>query len=133
MSRSAQRPSDLRGLPKALLLIATAMLLLLVTLPLLAIAVRGVPTFADAVQAQEVGQAVRLTLSTSLLALLLIVLFGTPAAWLIARRQVPGWRVIDAISGHCSHMARSLKSLNQPELMAGCRSSDDIDLFYLLG
>lgn len=97
MSRPTSRPSDLRGLPRALMLIATTLLLMLVTLPLLAIAVRGLPAFADALQAEEVGQAVRLTLSTSLLALLLIVLFGTPAAWLIARRQMPGWRVIDAV------------------------------------
>jgi molybdate transport system permease protein len=47
--------------------------------------------------AAEVEEAIRLTALTSGTALLIIVVLGTPAAWLIARRQIRGWRVIDAI------------------------------------
>jgi molybdate transport system permease protein len=71
-------------------------LLLLVALPLMAIAIRSAPTFWAAMGAAEVGEAIRLTALTSGTALLIIVVLGTPAAWLIARRQIRGWKVIDA-------------------------------------
>ncbi len=93
----SQRPTDLRGVPKAILLGATAILLLLVTLPLIAIAVRSAPTFWAALGAEEVGEAIKLTAITSGIALVIIVLLGTPTAWLIARKQIRGWKVIDAI------------------------------------
>jgi molybdate transport system permease protein len=95
--RQTRRPTDLRGVPKALLLVATAVLLLLVTLPLIAIAVRSAPTFWSALGAEGVSEAIRLTALTSGFALVVIVVLGTPAAWLIARRQIRGWKVIDAV------------------------------------
>jgi molybdate transport system permease protein len=95
--RRVRRPTDLRGAPRLALLAATAALLLLVTLPLIAIAVRSVPTFWDALGAEGVGEAIKLTALTSGIALAVIVALGTPAAWLIARRQIRGWKVIDAV------------------------------------
>jgi molybdate transport system permease protein len=92
-----RRPTDLRGLPKFTLLSATGLLLLLITLPLVAIAVRSAPTFFTALGAEEVGEAIRLTALTSGAALVIIVLLGTPAAWLIARKQIHGWKVLDAL------------------------------------
>lgn len=95
--RIRRKPATLRGAPKLLLIGATLLLLLLITLPLMAIALRSAPTFWLAVGASEVGQAIRLTALTSGLALVVIVLLGTPAAWLIARRQVRGWKILDAV------------------------------------
>jgi len=82
---------------RPLALLAAAALLLLVTLPLVAIAVRGAPLFGAAIGAPEVGPAIRLTLGTSLTALAVIVTFGTPTAWLIARRRIRAWRLVDAL------------------------------------
>ncbi len=95
--KAMRKPTDLRGVPKALLLSTTILLFLLVTLPLAAIALRSAPTFWTAVGASDVGQAIRLTALTSGLALLVIVVLGTPAAWLIARRQIRGWKFLDAV------------------------------------
>jgi molybdate transport system permease protein len=78
-------------------LAAAAALLLLVTLPIVAIVVRGAPLFGAALGAPEVGPAIRLTLGTSLTALAVIVVLGTPTAWLIARRRIRAWRLIDAL------------------------------------
>lgn len=82
---------------RPLALLAAAALLLLVTLPLVAIAVRGAPLFGAAIDAPEVGPAIRLTLGTSLTALAVIVTLGTPTAWLIARRRIRAWRLVDAL------------------------------------
>ncbi len=94
---SNRAPTRLRGGPKLLLTSAAFVLLLLVTLPLAAIALRSAPTFWPAVGTYEAGQAIRLTALTSVLALAVIVLLGTPAAWLIARRQIRGWKILDAV------------------------------------
>jgi molybdate transport system permease protein len=91
------RPADLRGAPRLLLLTATALLLALFTLPLLAIVLRGAPVFFEALGAPGIDQAIGLTLATSLSAVAVIVLLGLPAAWLIARRQTRSWKLIDAL------------------------------------
>lgn len=85
------------GGARALLLLLSSLLLLLVLLPLIAIATRALPILPDALAAQDARAAMQLTLITSGIALAIIVLLGTPAAWLIARRQIRGWRVIDAL------------------------------------
>lgn len=93
MPRTASPHDSARALP----FIAAGVLLSLVVLPLIAVAVRGLPEFAAAVAGAEVRSAVTLTAWTSAVALLSIVILGTPTAWLIARRRSPAWRVIDAI------------------------------------
>ncbi len=85
------------GGARALLVLLSSLLLLLVLLPLIAIAARALPILPDALAAQDARAAMQLTLITSGIALAIIVLLGTPAAWLIARRQVRGWKVIDAL------------------------------------
>jgi molybdate transport system permease protein len=95
--RTPNPATRLRGSTRVLFLIAAFILLLLVLLPLIAIILRAWPTLAGALQGEEALEAMRLTLFTSLFALGIIVLLGTPAAWLIARRQIRGWKVIDAL------------------------------------
>lgn len=87
----------LRGGTRALFLFLSGLLLLLVLLPLVAIAARALPTLQDSLAGEEAQAAMRLTLITSSIAVVIIILLGTPAAWLIARRQIRGWKVIDAI------------------------------------
>jgi molybdate transport system permease protein len=97
-SPNASNPATrLRGGTRALFLGMAGVLLLLVLLPLVAIATRAIPTLNEALQGEEAIAAMRLTLITSGLALVIIVLLGTPTAWLIARRQIRGWKVIDAV------------------------------------
>jgi molybdate transport system permease protein len=44
-----------------------------------------------------VGPAVRLTIATTLASLLLVVLCGTPLAWVLARRRGRLWRVLETV------------------------------------
>ena len=77
---------------------ATALLLLFLALPFLGLLARvspgelirrlGEPTVLD---------ALRLSLVTSLGATLVIVVLGTPAAWLLATRSFPGKRLIEVL------------------------------------
>lgn len=98
LDRRAPNPATrLRGGTRAIFVCAVVLLLLLFILPLIAIALRAWPTLAEALQGEEALEAMRLTLLTSLASLIIIVLLGTPAAWLIARRQIRGWKFIDAI------------------------------------
>ena len=78
-------------------LAAASILLLLITLPMLAIAIRAAPSFAQALGQEDVGITLRLTALTSLTAVVIIVLLGTPLALLLARRQIKAWRIIDAL------------------------------------
>jgi molybdate transport system permease protein len=87
----------LRGGTRWVFQAAAALLLLLITLPLLAIALRAFPTISDAISHEEAISALRLTLLTSGTAVAVIITLGTPTAWLIARRQIRGWRWIDAV------------------------------------
>ena len=95
--RTPNPATHLRGGTRAIFIIFTGVLLLLVLLPIIAIAARAVPTLQEALAGDEARTAMQLTLVTSSIALVVIVVLGTPAAWLIARRQIRGWRVIDAI------------------------------------
>ncbi|MCL5998542.1 MAG: ABC transporter permease [Chloroflexi bacterium] len=95
--RRASRASDLQGGVRWAAVVAAAALLTLVMLPLLAITLRAAPTAAEAMGHAEATSALGLTLVTSLTAVGTIIILGTPTAWLIARRRIKGWRVIDAI------------------------------------
>jgi len=82
----------------ALAVIATGVLLVLIALPLGALVARVAP--ADAVQritAPEVLGALRLSLVCSALATAIVVLLGTPAAWLLATRSFPGKRAVEIL------------------------------------
>ncbi len=73
--------------------------LLLLLLPLVAIFWRSVPNgaFVAAVRLPVVQDALRLSLGTAAVALVVTVLFGTPLAYLLARYRFPGSRMLDSL------------------------------------
>ncbi|HEX3511331.1 MAG TPA: molybdate ABC transporter permease subunit [Solirubrobacteraceae bacterium] len=75
----------------ALLWCSTALILAFLTLPVLALFVRTSPArLLSSLGSSESLDALRLSLETSVIALAIIVLAGTPAAYLLARRRFPG-------------------------------------------
>ena len=97
LSGRGARATRVRGWPRLVLLSGVALLMLLVVLPLAAIAVRAAPTLGEALTQEDVGTTLQLTAWTSVVAVLVIVALGTPTAWLIARKQIRGWKVLDAV------------------------------------
>lgn len=68
-------------------------------LPLVALATRTPWTSVGALLTDPVvSQALRLSLTTSLLALLVATVLGVPLAWVLARRPFPGRRLVRAIA-----------------------------------
>jgi molybdate transport system permease protein len=80
---------------------AASLLLLFLALPLAALVWRtaGDPAAVSPATTATLRQAITLSLLTSSLALLVIVLFGTPLAYLLARRPFPGARLVDGLIG----------------------------------
>ena len=77
---------------------ATALLLLFLALPFLGLLVRVSPAeLVGRLSEPQVLDALRLSLVTSGSATLLIVLLGTPAAWLLATRSFPGKRLVEVL------------------------------------
>jgi molybdate transport system permease protein len=73
-------------------------LLLFIAVPLVALIVRTDPlNFRDHLRDPITLQAISVSLKTSLLALFLIVLTGTPVAYFLARKLIPLPQVIDTI------------------------------------
>jgi molybdate transport system permease protein len=73
-------------------------LVLFIVIPLLAIFLRLSPAdVLDSLRSEPVGQAIRLSLVTSLATVLLTVLTGTPVAYLIFRRRSVISRLVDAL------------------------------------
>jgi len=68
-------------------------------LPLVAIVERAISQTAllDAISSSDSTQALRLSLQTTTISLILILLFGTPVAYVLARARFPGRDVIDAL------------------------------------
>ena len=79
--------------PLALLFVA------FVALPLVALGWRAVESgeLADNVTSELVLDAMRLSAITSTITLVLAVLFGTPVAYLLARRDFPGKTLVDLL------------------------------------
>jgi molybdate transport system permease protein len=86
-----------RGPSRIFALLATAALIALIALPIAAIAWRGAPALGQIGISVIARTAIELTVLTSTFALVVIIALGTPAAWLIARREVRAWRAIDAL------------------------------------
>lgn len=80
---------------------ALVYLTLIVLLPLVAVVMRslhgGWATFFHAISTPRVFAACRVTLESALLASLVAALFGFLVAWVLARYQFPGRRIIDAL------------------------------------
>ena len=76
------------------LVLATALVLVFLTLPLVAVFLDVPPgDLLASLDDEGALEALRLSLETSVLALALIVVVGTPAAWLLATRSFPGRRL----------------------------------------
>ena len=76
------------------LVLATALVLVFLTLPLVAVFLDVPPAdLLASLDDEGALEALRLSLETSVLALALIVVVGTPAAWLLATRSFPGRRL----------------------------------------
>jgi molybdate transport system permease protein len=91
-------PGDNYGLNAALLVAAGVMVLFLVV-PLLAVVIRTVETSQGLTEATlaSLRQAITLSLVTTAVAMAVIILFGTPLAYLLARRSFRGRRLIDTL------------------------------------
>lgn len=78
--------------------VATALFLVLLVLPVLALVLHVPPgTLAARLAEPMVLRALRLSLETSLAATAIIVGLGTPVAWLLATRDFPGKRALEAL------------------------------------
>ncbi|WP_342667502.1 ABC transporter permease, partial [Deinococcus pimensis] len=84
--------------PPALLLALSVLLVLFLLLPTFVLLERGLtPAFAATLTSPAVLDALRVSLSTTLVTLLVTVLLGTPVAFLLARYDFPGRVVLDAL------------------------------------
>lgn len=93
--RSAARRGT--GLPPVLLLPAVLGLAFLV-LPLVALVVRAPwRSLPEQLASPEVGQALRLSLVSATLATLVCLVLGVPLAWVLARGEFPGRRLVRAL------------------------------------
>lgn len=82
---------------RALFLVCAALLVLFLTLPLLALVVRALPLGFEAWLGKETLDALQLSLVTASLATLFAFLVGTPVAYLLARENFRGKKVIDTL------------------------------------
>jgi molybdate transport system permease protein len=93
-----ERPSYPRTRLRTLYRLLSLPLLAFLVLPLLALFLRAVPTDILATLRQpQVGQAILLSLKTTLVATLLTILLGTPLAYALARGLLPLQRLIDTL------------------------------------
>lgn len=81
------------------LALASTVLLLFITLPILALFIRvlPLPDLVTTALSSDVLASLSLSLTTSLLTLLLTILTGTPAAFLLARTQFPGKSLVETL------------------------------------
>lgn len=77
---------------------ASLPIILLVFLPLLALVVRITPAdFLAAIAEPSVVQALQLSFVTTLISTVIVLIIGTPAAYLIARRRFPGHALLETL------------------------------------
>lgn len=73
-------------------------LLVFLVLPLLGLVLRAVgPEFFEGLRNPAVSAAIRLSLLTTACTVVIVVLFGTPLAWIIARSQRSGMRWVETL------------------------------------
>src|ERR1700710_1892628 len=89
-------PDPPRGRPVAWLLIASLPMLGFLLLPLLALILRiPLAQLLANFSNREVGQAIRLSMVTTSLTVVLTLLLGTPVAYLLGRRRFRGHTALD--------------------------------------
>jgi molybdate transport system permease protein len=83
----------------ALLLVPTFFLIVFLTLPLVALFLKVLPEEGiwDTLSQPLVTEALRLSFITSFASLAITIVFGTPVAYLLARRRFPGSAIIDTL------------------------------------
>ena len=83
--------------PVGVLALPAGLLVGIVAVPLVALVFRAVtsPTFVDSLTTPMVLQALRVTAESTAIALTLVVVSGTPLAYLLARRSFPGRRLVE--------------------------------------
>ena len=87
-----------RARPPAALLLPAALALSFLLLPLLALVLRTPwRTLPDLLLTEQVGQALRLSLVCAGSATLLCLVLGVPLAWMLARSELPGLRLVRAL------------------------------------
>jgi molybdate transport system permease protein len=80
------------------LVIASIPFTLLIFLPLIALVLRVTPSdFLSTLAEPAVVQALQLSFSTTLVSTALVLIFGTPVAYLIARRSFPGHDLLETL------------------------------------
>jgi molybdate transport system permease protein len=92
--RPRQSPADLLARSWKLF---TLPLLLFIALPIIALFLRLTPASLFTLQEQQVVQAVRLSLLTSLATVIISLIFGTPVAYLLYRRRSYFTRLVDTL------------------------------------
>jgi molybdate transport system permease protein len=97
--RAASQPAaSPRQPPKIALLLLSLPIFLFLLLPLLALLLRIDPAdFLAHLVNRQVAQAISLSAVTTAVTLLLTLLFGTPAAYLLARRRFRGSAILDTL------------------------------------
>jgi molybdate transport system permease protein len=97
VGRTSARRRPSVGTP--LLVLAAALMVLLIALPILAIFVRALPSglVAEAIGRPVVLEALRLSGLTTFLTLTLALILGTPIAYILARREFPGRTLLDSL------------------------------------
>ena len=95
-ARERPRPGRISS---AVIAIAVVLPLLFLVLPLVALFAEAVPALDDLSPRtrETLWQALRVSLITTGLSLLLIIGFGTPVAYVLARRRLPASRLINAL------------------------------------
>lgn len=99
MNESLRRAAQRRLSASAFLPLATVAFLTVIGLPIVAIFVRVAATgaFGDVLGRPIVVEALRLSLLTATLTLLLTLVLGTPVAYLLARRRFRGHAVLETL------------------------------------
>lgn len=86
------------GLQRALIVILGGLLLAFLGLPLLALLLGSTPgMLLEGLRQHEVGPALRLSLGTTLASLLVVVLLGTPLAWLLTQGRGRRLEVLETL------------------------------------
>src|SRR5213083_1326866 len=96
VARSTSEPP--RGRPVAWLLFISLPMLVFLLFPLLALLLRiPLAQLLSNLANREVSQAISLSMITTALTVLLTLLFGTPVAYLLARRRFRGHTALDTL------------------------------------
>ncbi|MBI4674477.1 MAG: molybdate ABC transporter permease subunit [Chloroflexi bacterium] len=90
--------SDVRfNAGRTLFLVFAGLLVIFLTLPLIALALRALPLGLDAWMSQTTLAALQLSLATATISTLVALAIGTPVAYLLARKEFVGKKLVDTL------------------------------------